>query len=295
MARAGLTRDAVIDAALSLADREGLAAVSMRRLASELGVEAMSLYNHIADKGDLHAGLGDRIWSEVDLAPDESDWRRGLHRLCGSTHAALLRHPWFFRLPLAAGGPTRLAVIEATLAHISAGGIDRDAAFHALHVLDGHVYGYTWQALEFAPSASALPEPDALEQMLAPYPHLRAHARQHFDGAPAGDGFVIGLDLILDGLTAGKRATGSTAVAPGRYRHFKGGEYEVVSVARHSETEAEHVVYRALYGDGGLWVRPVTMWTEHVERDGYAGPRFTRVDPPAGPQPGQPDHPRDRP
>jgi AcrR family transcriptional regulator len=288
MARAGLTRDAVIDAALALADGDGLAAVSMRRVASDLGVEAMSLYNHIADKQDLHTGLADRVWSEVDLARDEPDWRRALHRLCGSTHAALLRHPWFFSLPLAEGGPTRLAVIEATLAHIAAGGIGADAAFHALHVLDGHVYGYTWQALEFAPSASAVPEPDALEQMLAPYPHLRAHAQQHFDGAPAGDGFVIGLDLILDGLAAGARTTGSTAVAPGRYRHFKGGEYEVVSVARHSETEAEHVVYRALYGEGGVWVRPVAMWIEYVERDDYSGPRFTRVDPPAVPQADQP-------
>ena len=65
-----------------------------------------------------------------------------------------------------------------------------------------------------------------------------------------------------------------STVRPGRYRHFKGNEYEVIGVARHSETREEMVVYRALYGDGGLWVRPAAMWTEQVERDGYCGPRF---------------------
>ena len=64
---------------------------------------------------------------------------------------------------------------------------------------------------------------------------------------------------------------------PGRYRHFKGKEYEVLGVARHSETEDELVVYRALYGDFGLWVRPVSMWNETVERDGKTFRRFTYI------------------
>lgn len=67
------------------------------------------------------------------------------------------------------------------------------------------------------------------------------------------------------------------SIEPGTYRHFKGAEYEVIGVARHSETEEEHVVYRALYGQRGLWVRPLAMWTEEVDRDGYRGPRFARV------------------
>jgi hypothetical protein len=69
-----------------------------------------------------------------------------------------------------------------------------------------------------------------------------------------------------------------SSIEPGLYRHFKGQHYQVIGTARHSEDDSEVVVYRALYGDGGLWVRPVAMWDEHVERDGYAGPRFTRVD-----------------
>lgn len=67
------------------------------------------------------------------------------------------------------------------------------------------------------------------------------------------------------------------SIKPGRYRHFKGKEYEVLGVARHSETEEELVVYRALYGDFSLWVRPVNMWNEAVERDGKTFRRFTYI------------------
>lgn len=67
------------------------------------------------------------------------------------------------------------------------------------------------------------------------------------------------------------------SIKPGRYRHFKGKEYEVLGVARHSETEEELVVYRALYGDFGLWVRPVSMWNETIERDGKTFRRFTYI------------------
>ena len=63
-------------------------------------------------------------------------------------------------------------------------------------------------------------------------------------------------------------------IRPGRYRHFKGKEYQVLGLATHSETLEPMVVYRALYGEGGLWVRPAAMWNETVERDGYFGPRF---------------------
>lgn len=66
---------------------------------------------------------------------------------------------------------------------------------------------------------------------------------------------------------------------PGKYRHFKGKEYELIGLARHSETLEPMVVYRALYGEGGLWVRPAAMWTEQVHRDGYSGPRFAYVCP----------------
>jgi hypothetical protein len=65
---------------------------------------------------------------------------------------------------------------------------------------------------------------------------------------------------------------------PGKYRHFKGGEYELLAIATHSETEEPMVVYRALYGEQGLWVRPASMWTEIIDRDGYHGPRFFLIE-----------------
>ena len=65
---------------------------------------------------------------------------------------------------------------------------------------------------------------------------------------------------------------------PGKYRHFKGKEYQLIAVATHSETMEPMIVYRALYGEGGLWVRPAAMWTEQVERDGYCGPRFQFIE-----------------
>ena len=68
---------------------------------------------------------------------------------------------------------------------------------------------------------------------------------------------------------------------PGKYRHFKGGEYELIAIATHSETMEPMVVYRALYGAGGLWVRPLSMWSETVDRDGYHGPRFRYVEDPS--------------
>ncbi|MBQ9148789.1 MAG: DUF1653 domain-containing protein [Oscillospiraceae bacterium] len=69
-----------------------------------------------------------------------------------------------------------------------------------------------------------------------------------------------------------------TQPKPGKYRHFKGKEYELIAVATHSETMESMVIYRALYGEGGLWVRPLSMWTEHVDRDGYHGPRFCPIE-----------------
>ena len=66
-------------------------------------------------------------------------------------------------------------------------------------------------------------------------------------------------------------------IKPGKYRHFKGKTYEVIGIAHHSETMEELVVYRALYGEQGLWVRPAAMWTQTVDRDGYHGPRFQYV------------------
>jgi AcrR family transcriptional regulator len=179
----------------------------MRRLATELGVEAMSLYNHVANKEDLHRGLVDGVWSEVDLALDDPDWRSALRRLCGSSFRAMVAHPWFLSLPVTYGGVHRLHVINATLGHLKGAGAGAGAAFHSLHALDGYVAGYAWQAIGYADldltgesGAEILAVIDA-----DAWPHLWEHARMHVEAEPEGDGFVIGLDMLLDGVErAGK-------------------------------------------------------------------------------------------
>ena len=88
------------------------------------------------------------------------------------------------------------------------------------------------------------------------------------------DFYKVSLDYLV-GRDVRPARTGP--IKPGRYRHFKGGEYRVLGTAAHSETLEPMVVYQALYGERGMWVRPAAMWTERVERDGYAGPRFTYV------------------
>ena len=88
------------------------------------------------------------------------------------------------------------------------------------------------------------------------------------------DFYHVSLDYLV-GREPAERSV--PPVEPGRYRHFKGKEYQVLFNARHSETLEPLVVYRALYGERGVWVRPAGMWSEHVERDGYSGPRFVYV------------------
>lgn len=88
------------------------------------------------------------------------------------------------------------------------------------------------------------------------------------------------IDLTVPGAYRSRHTFWEDAmnIKPGKYRHFKGNEYMVLGTAAHSETLEPMVVYKALYGDGGLWVRPASMWNELVERDGYRGPRFQYVE-----------------
>src|SRR5918992_2078974 len=92
--RAPLTKERVLEAAIALADEGGIKALSMRKLAQELGVEAMSLYNHVANKADLLDGIVELVAGEIDLALDEEDWKAALRRRVISAHAALSSHPW---------------------------------------------------------------------------------------------------------------------------------------------------------------------------------------------------------
>ena len=201
MPRVGLTREAIVDAAIARADEHGLASVTMRALAGDLDVEAMSLYNHVANKRAVLEAISDRVWAATDLAVDESNWRAALHAMCGSAHQAMSAHPWFFELPVTSFGLARVRMIEQTLRRLSEAGLRDESVYHAHHVLDGHMFGYTLQEVQF----SATPEVEERgTEMLnsidpAEFTNLMVHVQQHID-PPEGDGFTFGLDMILDGL-----------------------------------------------------------------------------------------------
>lgn len=205
-ARPPLSRERVVEAAIALADDAGMDALSMRSLARQLGVEAMSLYNHVANKDSLVDAMVDHVAGGIALPRSGRPWRREMERRARSAHGQLLRHPWA-PLPLISRlnvGPSMLRYVEATHACLLAAGFGHAAADHARHVMDCHIYGFTLQELhfplrraEYAGAARAF-----LPQLPAErYPHLRAMALEVIEGRFDGvNHFDFGLGLLLDGL-----------------------------------------------------------------------------------------------
>jgi AcrR family transcriptional regulator len=213
--RIPLTRERVLEAAIRLADEGGIESLTMRKLARELGVEAMSLYNHVANKGDLVDAMVDLVISEIELPSAGDEWDVEIRTCAVSAHEALLRHPWACSLVLSPGTmrsrPTpRLHYMEWLLKRLREAGFSSELTYHAYHALDSHILGFTLWQLGHAISAKELGGGDLgdlVERFLrelpaADYPYLAEHARQHV-AAPSGDGareFEFGLALILDGL-----------------------------------------------------------------------------------------------
>jgi AcrR family transcriptional regulator len=205
-ARAPLTRERVLEAALALADGSGADAVTMRRLGEELGFEAMSLYRHVANKQDLFAGMLDRVLAEWQLPVEGADWAEAIRGSARSVHDALRRHPWAARLLMTGAHlrPARLAYMDALLGRIRQAGFDAETTYYVYHLLDGYIFGFSLWEIAY----SAVPvDTEAVSRLLQSipwesYPQLAAHRDQHLgDGAHRDvDAFVVGLDLILDGL-----------------------------------------------------------------------------------------------
>jgi AcrR family transcriptional regulator len=202
--RVPLSRERVLQAALALADEGGVEAVSMRRLGQALGVEAMSLYKHVADKEAILDGIADLVMDEVEVPSPDLDWRTSIRRSAISAHEALRRHPW-------AGvvlesrlnpGPARLRYLDAVVGVLRGAGFETAIVARAFMALDSHTYGFTMQelALPFdAGSASGVAEEMAARVFADAYPNLLAMAELAMSGAPMLD-FEFGLDLLLDGL-----------------------------------------------------------------------------------------------
>jgi len=202
---AALRRDDILDAALKLADDAGLGALSMRRLGQALGVEAMSLYNHVANKDAILDGLVARVLTQVALPAPDGDWEEELRRCSVSLHEALQRHPWACSLVTApASGPValeaRMRYIEALLHTLRAAGFTPAQAYHAYHAIDGHTVGFTmWELGHTSPWTEAAVEAAMRVVESGEFPYVFEHAQQHeLDHDVSG--FEFGLDLIFDGL-----------------------------------------------------------------------------------------------
>jgi AcrR family transcriptional regulator len=202
--RVPLSRDRILDAALALADEGGIEAVSMRRLGQVLGVEAMSLYKHVADKEAILDGVADLVMGEVEVPSAELDWRTSIRRSAISMHKALRRHPWagFVLESRLNPGPARLRYLDAVVGVLRGAGFDTATVASAFMALDSHTYGFTMQelALPFdADSAPRIAAEMAAHVFADDYPNLAAMAELAMSGAQMLD-FEFGLDLLLDGL-----------------------------------------------------------------------------------------------
>jgi AcrR family transcriptional regulator len=201
-----LSRERVLQSALRLVDEGGLEALSMRKLALELGVQAMSLYNHVANKDDIIDGIVDIVVGEIEVPSFEVDWKTAMRRRSISAHKMLLRHPWA-TMPLVSRinvGPAMLTYINATLGCLCEAGFSLERADQIWNVLDSHIYGFTLQELNFPVEVENYSEAAKTGLPLIPadlYPYMNklTHAviEKRYDGI---QDFDFGLELILDGL-----------------------------------------------------------------------------------------------
>jgi AcrR family transcriptional regulator len=208
--RTPLSKERVLRAAVDLADREGIDALSMRRLAKDLGVEAMSLYNHVANKDEILLGMVDLVTSEVEDPTTDGglDWKTAIRRSAISTHDAFIRHRWScpLMMKIAAVIPSRMRWMEALLRTLRENGFSQNLTHHSYHALDSHITGFTlWQVsfpFENREELVAMAGDFMKAIPVDEYPYVIEHAQEHLQEPDPDEPneFDFGLDLILDGL-----------------------------------------------------------------------------------------------
>ncbi|MFF7216502.1 TetR/AcrR family transcriptional regulator [Streptomyces sp. NPDC008238] len=211
--RATLTRQRVLHAAVELADASGLETLSMRKLGEAVGVEAMSLYNHVANKEDLLDGMVDLVFGEVELPVPGADWRQAMRQRAISMRLLLSRHRWAIGLmeSRSTPGPATLRHHDAVLGCLRQGGFSLELTAHAVSVLDSYIYGFALQekTLPFGSPEETAELADSIMSAFGDgeYPYLTEIATAHVmrPGYDFSDEFEFGLDLILDSL---QRAAG---------------------------------------------------------------------------------------
>ncbi|MFT4745043.1 MAG: AcrR family transcriptional regulator [Nitriliruptoraceae bacterium] len=200
-----LTRDAIVAAAITIADADGIDSVSMRKVADRVGSGAMSLYHHVQDKDDLFAAALEHVLTGVPHPTcDDEDWRTPLRTIVAWLRGTLQAHPWACELwPVTWPGPNRKQLMEAILRALREGGYDRRMAHHGFHALDVFVVGYVQQEAAFTIGQD---DPEAqMQEFLAEtpvetYPYMIEHIGHHMDEDAKEDSFEFLLELLLDGL-----------------------------------------------------------------------------------------------
>ena len=210
-----LSRARVLEAAVAFADESGIAALSMRKLGEALGVEAMSLYNHVANKEELLDGMVDLVFSEIELPSDHGDWKSAMRQRAASTRQALSRHPWAITLMQSriSSGPSTLRHHDAVIGTLRDAGFSIIETAHAFSLIDSYIYGFAQQeaSLPFQAGEVTAEVAEMFMMQMSPteYPHLTEFAVEHVlkPDYDYGQEFEFGLDLILDGLERDRENT----------------------------------------------------------------------------------------
>ena len=206
--RGRLSPERVLRAAVALADAGGIESLTMRRLGQDLGVEAMSLYKHVANKDALLDGMVDLVFAEIEVPSGDTDWRTAMRDRAASTRAALIRHPWATPLMQSrtAPGPATLHHHDTVIGTLRQAGFSVELTAHAFSVLDGYIYGFAMQQRSL-PFDTLEEAQEVGRQMFArmpagAYPHLTELTVQHIlqPGYDYGNEFDSGLKVVLDGI-----------------------------------------------------------------------------------------------
>jgi AcrR family transcriptional regulator len=214
--RVPLRRERVLQAAIEIADARGVGAVTMRALASKLGVEAMSLYNHVRNKDEILDGMVDLVVEEIRLPDDVSDWRAAMRQRAISAHETFSQHLWASALvdSRTSSGPSRLRYLDWVLGTLVRAGFSIESAARAFSVLDSYIYGFGRQQMNTSSDGTPTEEQAAAIRSVIPseqYPYLHRMASLAMEaGYDAKADFEFGLEIILDGLER-LRSAGNSA------------------------------------------------------------------------------------
>ena len=222
--RIRLSRDRVLGAAVALADEIGVNALSMRKLAEELGVVPMALYKHVTDKDELLDGMVDIVVSEIEPPVSDTDWRSAVRQRILSARRALQRHPWAPGVIESRTNPSPvvLAYIDSMIGIFRAGGFSADLTHHALHTMGSRLYGFTQEVFDDSPSIDPATQAMLVREMEGRYPHIAEMVETVYHDAASvvGGGcddqfeFEFALDLLLDGLESLRRPIGPSLAHP---------------------------------------------------------------------------------